>query len=40
TAGVDFMNVDNQGRIHIERDCENVILHWIMELQAEYNDAC
>lgn len=40
TAGVDFMNVDNQGRIHIEYDCEDVILHWIMELQATYNDAC
>jgi len=40
TAGVDFMNVNNQGRIHIEYDCENVILHWILELSASYNDAC
>jgi len=40
TAGVDFMNVDNQGRIHIENDCENVILHWILELSATYTDIC
>lgn len=40
TAGVDFLNTDNQGRIHIEYDCENVILHWVMEISATYNDAC
>lgn len=40
TAGVDFMNVDNQGRIHIEYDCEEVIFHWILELEATYTDLC
>lgn len=40
TAGVYFMNVQNQGRIHIEHDCEEIILHWIMELSAMYTDAC
>ena len=40
TAGIFFMNVYNQGRIHIEYDCENVIFHWVMELEAGYTDAC
>lgn len=40
TPSVAFMNVDNQGRIHIEYDCENVILHWIMELSAIFHDTC
>ena len=40
TTGVCFMNVDNQGRIHIENYCENVILHWVMELSATFHDTC
>jgi len=40
TAGVDFMNINNQGRLHTEYDCEKVIFHWIMELSVRYTDIC
>ena len=40
TSGVQFYNVENQGRIVIENRCEEVILHWVMELEATFNDAC
>lgn len=35
-AGIDFMNIHNEGRIHIENRCEEIILHWIMELSADF----
>ncbi|GAF70895.1 unnamed protein product [marine sediment metagenome] len=40
TDGIQFYSVGNQGRIIIENRCEEVILHWVMELGAKYNDAC
>jgi hypothetical protein len=36
---IDFMNVHNQGRVHIENRCEEVVFHWIMELEAWYYGA-
>jgi hypothetical protein len=38
--GIYFLNVDNQGRLHIEYNCEDVIFHWIMEISATYTDLC
>ncbi|GAG74660.1 unnamed protein product, partial [marine sediment metagenome] len=40
TDGIQFYNVGNQGRIIIENRCEEVIFHWVLELEAKYNDAC
>lgn len=40
TTGINFYNVNNQGRLHVEGRCEEVIFHWIMELEATFNDAC
>lgn len=40
TDGIQFYNVENQGRIIIENRCEEVIFHWVMEMEAKYNDAC
>lgn len=36
---IDFMNVHNQGRLHVENRCEDVIFHWIMELEGKYYGA-
>jgi len=40
TTGVQFMNIVNQGRLIIENRCEEVIFHWVLELEATYSDAC
>jgi len=40
TDGIQFYNVGNQGRIIIENRCEETIFHWVLELEATYNDAC
>lgn len=32
TNSINFMNVSNEGRLMIENRCEDVILHWLMEL--------
>jgi hypothetical protein len=34
TNSINFMNVHNEGRIHIENRCEETIFHWIMELEC------
>ena len=38
TDGIQFYNIENQGRIIIENRCEEVIFHWVLELEAKYND--
>lgn len=40
TNGIWFYNVQNEGRLLIEHDCERVIFHWVMELEAINIDAC
>ena len=40
TDGIDFYNCNNQGRIIIENRCDDVVFHWVLELEAKYNDAC
>ena len=40
TIGIFFYNVWNEGRLVTENTCDEVILHWIMELTAENHDAC
>jgi len=40
TTGVQFYNVENQGRIVIENRCEEIVFHWVLELEATYSDAC
>lgn len=40
TTGIYFYNVWNEGRLVTENTCDEVILHWIMELTAENHDAC
>lgn len=40
TDGIYFYNVWNEGRIIYENTCDEVILHYIMELTAENSDVC
>ena len=40
TTGVHFLNVWNQGRVIIENRCDEIVFHWILELEAIYSDAC
>ena len=40
TTGIFFYNVWDEGRVVYENTCEDVILHWIMEITAENQDVC
>ena len=40
TNGIWFYNIHNEGQLRTERDCEELKFHWILELEAIYNDAC
>jgi len=40
TAGIDFSNISNQGRLLIENRCGDTVFHWVLELDASFTDAC
>lgn len=40
TAGIYFYNVWQEGRMVYENTCDDVKLHWILEITAENHDAC
>lgn len=38
TNSIDFMNISNEGRMRIEDQCEDIVFHWIMELDCKLYD--